>query len=144
MFERIGIKGWMRNNSTGELKPFQYNPTTLNYSRSATYTELASPGMAYPNTQFVRGDQRSFPVELFMYNNPCTGYIEDFIRFLEGFLPPEVNTPFFKKPPVMTFCYGYFVRKCVVESMDVTIELSNRLGKPTQARITLQLKQVGV
>ena len=144
MFERIGMKGFIRNNSTGEIRPFQYNPTTLQYSRSATYTELASPGMAYPNTQFVRGDQRSFPVELFFYDNPSIGIIESYKRFLEGFLPPEVNTPNFKKPPEMTFCCGTFIRRCVVESMDVNIELYNRLGLPTQARITLQLKQVGV
>lgn len=144
MFERIGMKGFIKNNSTGEIKRFQYNPTTLQYSRSATYTELAAPGMAYPNTQFVRGDQRSFPVELFFYDNPCTGYIESYIKFLEGFLPPEVNSSSFKKPPEMTFCCGYFIRKCVIESMETTIELFNRFGKPTQAKVTLQLKQVGV
>ena len=136
-------KGWIKNNSTNELMSFQYNPTTLEYSRSATYAEISSPGMAYPLTQFVKGEQRAFSTELFLYNNPSTGYILSWIEFLESFLPPESNSPNFSKPPEMTFCLGYFIKKCVVNSLKVKIEMYDRLGNPTQARLTLELLQVG-
>ena len=143
MFERVGLKGLIKNNKTHGIIFFQYNPTTLEYSRSASYAEISAPGMAYPNTQFVKGEQRTFSVELFMYDNPSTGLINAYIAFLEAFLPPEINTPLFSKPPEMTFCLGYFIKRCVLESLSVNIEMYNRLGIPTQARLTLSLRQVG-
>ena len=44
----------------------------------------------------------------------------------------------------MTFCFGYFIRKCVLENLDVNIELFDENGEPTQATLTLQLRQVEV
>lgn len=137
-------KGWIKNNSTGEKMPFQYNPTTLEYSRGATYAEISSPGMAYPDTQFVRGNSRSFSVPLFFYDNPNTGVIIKYKNFLEDFLPPETTKSDYTQPPIMTFCYGYFIRKCVLEDLAVSIELIDGNGEPIQATLTLQLRQVGV
>lgn len=137
-------KGWIKNNVSGVIKSFQFNPTGLSYSRSASYTDISAPGMAYPDTQFIKGEVRSFPVSLFFFDNPCTGVIEDYITFFEGFLPPEKNESSFTKPPDMTFCYGYFIRKCVMETMNVNIERINEDGSPVQAIIELQLRQVGV
>ena len=129
-------KGWIMNLSTGLKKSFQFNPTTLDYSRGATYSEISAPGMSYPNLQYVK---------LFFYDNPNTGVIKSFINFLESLhLPPEYNVKGYKKPPELLFCYGYFIKKCVLEDMSVSIERFNRKGNPIQATITLQLRQVGV
>lgn len=136
-------KGWIKNNVTGTKKSFQYNPTGLSYSRSALYAEISAPGMPYPLTQFVGGNARSFPVDLFFYDNPNTGVIKEYISFLEEFLPPETNVEY-TKPPEMTFCYGYFIRKCVVEDLSVNIEQIDKNGEPVQAVLSLQLRQVGV
>lgn len=137
-------KGWIKNNSTGKKMSFQYNPTSLNYSRGVTYTDISAPGMPYPNTQFVKGNARSFSVELFLYDNPCTGVIDKYMRFLGGFLTPETNVSGYSKPPEMTFCYGYFIRRCVLEDFNINIERMDNDGKAIQAIFTLQLRQVGV
>lgn len=146
MSTKIGAKtkGWIRNNETGEKKSFQFNPTYLSYSRDASYSEISAPGMSYPDVQFVKGNSRSFPVTLFFYDNPNTGVIKNYIKFLEGFLTPEYNEVGYTKPPEMTFCFGYFIRKCVLESLDVSIELLNDEGEPVQATITISLRQVEV
>ena len=138
------FKGWIKNNDTGGKKSFQYNPTSLEYSRSATYSEISSPGMAYPSTQYVKGEYQTFSVELFMYDRPCTGKIRTFEKFLNGFLPAQKNSKKNKRPPSMTLCMGYFIKKCILESLTVSIETFDDTGKPTQARFTLSLKQVGV
>ena len=145
MSTKVGAKtkGWIKNNSTGKKKSFQFNPTTLGYSRGATYTEISAPGMSYPNTQFVKGNSRTFPVTLFLYDNPSTGVIKKHLDFLNGFLPPETNKSGYTKPPDMTFCYGYFIRKCVLEDLSVVIEQIDENGEPVQATLTLQLRQVG-
>ena len=136
-------KGWIKNNVTGVKKSFQYNPTELEYSRGASYSEISAPGMPYPNTQYTKGNLRSFPLPLFFFDNPCTGVIKDFMNFLGGFLPPEVNKEF-TVPPDMTLCYGYFIRKCVLEDLSIRIERTDATGEPIQATFTLQLRQVGV
>lgn len=137
-------KGWMKNNDTGDKMPFQFNPTNLSYSRGASYADISAPGMAYPDTQFVKGEARSFPVTLFLYDNPNTGVIKEYLKFIGGFLTPESNESGYTKPPMMTFCFGYFIRKCVLENLDVNIELFDDDGEPTQATLTLQLRQVEV
>ena len=138
------IKGWIKNNKTNAKMPFQYNPTTLSYSRGVTYTDISAPGMPYPNTQFVKGNARSFPVTLFFYDNPNTGVIKKYIKFFGGFLTPENNPSNYTNPPEMTFCYGYFIRRCVLEDLSINIEQMDKNGEPVQASITLQLRQVGV
>lgn len=146
MSTRVGAKtkGWIKNNETGEKKSFQFNPTTLSYAREASYSEISAPGMAYPDVQFTKGNSRSFSVTLFFYDNPDTGVIKNYIKFLEGFLTPEYNEIGYIKPPEMTFCFGYFIRKCVLESLDISIDMLNDEGEPTQAVITLSLRQVEV
>lgn len=146
MSTRIGAKtkGWIKNNDTGAKIPFQFNPSGLEYSRGVTYAEISAPGMPYPETQFVGGQARSFPVTLFFYDNPNTGLIRRYITFLEGFLTPETNVSGYRKPPEMTFCFGYFIRKCVLESLSVNIEMMDDNGEPVQAVLNLQLRQVGV
>ena len=137
-------KGWIKNNDTGEKMSFQFNPTTLSYSRGATYADISAPGIAYPDTQFVKGNVSSFPVTLFFYDNPNTGVIQKYLEFLGGFITPEENASDYTHPPTMTFCFGYFIRKCVLEDLSVDIELFDDNGEPTQAIVNLQLRQVGL
>lgn len=137
-------KGWIKNNDTGEKMSFQFNPTNLAYSRGVSYADISAPGMAYPDTQFVKGEARSFPVTLFFYDNPNTGVIKKYMSFIGGFLTPETNSSGYTKPPTMTFCFGYFIRKCVLEDLSINVELFDDNGEPTQATFILQLRQVGV
>lgn len=137
-------KGWIKNNDSGELRSFQFNPTTLEHSRGSSYSELSAPGIAYPDLQFVKGEARSFPVELYMYDSPSTGKIEVFESFLNEFLPPEENNSEFTRPPTMTFCYGTFIKKCVLESLTTSIVRMDREGNTIEAIFSLQLRQVGI
>lgn len=137
-------KGYIKNNVTGKTESFQYNPTTLEYSRGTTYSEIVAPGMPYPITQYTHGNAREFSVVLFMNDNPCTGKIKKFEKFLSSFLTPEKNKKGYTKPPDMTFCMGYFIKKCVLVDLAVAVDMFDSEGKATQATFTLQLRQVGV
>ncbi len=44
----------------------------------------------------------------------------------------------------MTFCLGYFIRKCVLEDLEVSVEMMDENGEPTQATLNLSLRQVGM
>lgn len=132
----------IRNDNNKKLT-FQFNPQSVPYSRSANYTTIDSPGMSYPLTQYVGGNVREFSFEVFYYDNPFSGKINKARNFLEGLLPPEENKRNFTKPPTFTFAYGYFVKKLVLEQLDVDDEWLNAKGQPIMTRFTLTVRQVG-
>lgn len=130
-------------NDNNKRMTFQFNPTSVPYSRSANYATIDSPGMSYPLTQYVGGNVREFSFEVFYYDRPYSGKINKARKFLEGLLPPEKNKKNFKKPPTFTFAYGYFVRTLVLEQLDVNDEWLNEDGQPLMTRFTLTVRQVG-
>ncbi len=137
-------RGYMKNNQTGVVTDFQYNPESFKYSRGATYGDIVAPGISYPITQFCNGNIRSFSVELFFCDDPCTGLIRQKMTEIGKFLPPEKNIRDYVRPPTMTFVFGYFIRECVLEDLDISIEAFDINLEPTMARFTMQLRQVGV
>ena len=130
-------------NDNNKRMTFQFNPTSVPYSRSANYATIDSPGMSYPLTQYVGGNVREFSFEVLYYDRPYSGKINKARKFLEGLLPPEKNKKNFKKPPTFTFAYGYFVRTLVLEQLDVNDEWLNEDGQPLMTRFTLTVRQVG-
>ena len=135
-------KGWVKNNESGEIMSFQYNPTSLSHARGASYTEISAPGTQYPGIHYVKGNSREFSVELFMNDNPSTGLISRASRFLNGFLPPEYEDRTFTSPPTLTFCYGRFIKKCVLTELSESTNMMDGAGNPTQTVFTLTLRQV--
>ena len=136
------IKGYIKNLDSGKVMKFQYNPETFEYSRGATYSEIVAPGISYPTTQYVHGNSRSFPIELFLYDKPSTGVINKQKAFFEKLLPPESNSRKYTKPPTLLFAYGDFIKECVLEEFGVKIEEYDKRGNPTMARFNLSLRQV--
>ena len=136
-------KAYIVNNDTNKKFTFQFNPTSVPYERSAKFSQIDSPGMSYPLTQYTGGEAREFTVELFMYDKPYSGKIDTARKFLEALLPPEYNKSGFKRPPTCTFAYGYFVKTCVLKKLKVSDDWLNSNGKPIQTTFTLTLRQVG-
>ena len=138
------VKGLVMNMDTKVPYVFQFNPTTLEYGRSAEYTEISAPGSSYPVAQFVKGNAREFEVELFLYDHIYSGTIDGAEKYFSKFLPDESNKNRYSKPPIMLFMYGTFIRKCVLLEMTLTKERHNDFGLPVQARLRLRLRQVSV
>lgn len=134
---------WIVRNDNNKKLTFQFNPTSVPYSRGANYSSIESPGMSYPLTQYTGGQAREFTIELFYYDNPHSGKIKTARKFLEGLLPPEKNKKKFTKPPTFTFAYGYFVRTLVLTNLEVNDEWLDEDGRPLQTRFTLSVRQVG-
>ena len=132
----------IRNDNNNKMT-FQFNPTSIPYSRGANYSTIKSPGMSYPLTQYVGGQVREFSFEVFYYDKPYSGKINTARKFLEGLLPPEKNIKSFTKPPTFTFAYGYFVRTLVLTNLSVEDEWLDENGQPLMTRFTLTVRQVG-
>lgn len=136
-------KAYIIRNDDNSRMDFQYNPTTMPYSRGVSYASIESPGMSYPLTQYAGGGAREFSFELFYYDRPYTGAINSARQFLEKLMPPEYNTNDFDKPPSFTLAYGYFVKRCVLMQLDVEDEMLDEEGQPLITRFTLTVRQVG-
>lgn len=136
-------KCYIIRNDTNKKLTFQFNPTSIPYSRGANYSSIESPGMSYPLTQYTGGQAREFEFEVFYYDKPYTGKINTARKFLLGLLPPENNKKSFKRPPSFTFAYGYFVRKYVLTNLKINDEVLNSDGQPVITRFTLSVRQVG-
>ena len=52
---RAKTRCYIINDDTNSRMTFQFNPTSIPYSRSANYTDIAAPGMSYPLTQYAGG-----------------------------------------------------------------------------------------
>ena len=76
-------KCYLINLDTGKRLTAQFNPTTVPYGRSASYSEISSPGMSYTLTQYAGGNAREFTIELFFYDKPFSGKINNARNFLE-------------------------------------------------------------
>jgi hypothetical protein len=113
------------------------------YERESMFSDIDSPGMSYPLTQYSGGKVREFTVEVFMYDKPYSGKINTARKFFEALMPPEYNKSSFKKPPTVTFAYGYFVKVCVLKKLKVNDEWLDSYGRPIRTRFTLTLRQVG-
>ena len=131
------------NNDTNAKLVFQFNPTSIPYSRGANYQSIESPGMSYPLTQYVGGQVREFSFEVFYYDRPYSGRIDEARRFLESLMPPEENVESFTRPPSFTFAYGYFVKTLVLINLDVKDDWLDENGRPIQTTFTLTVRQVG-
>ena len=136
-------KGIIKNNKTGAIKKFQFNPTNFSYARGASYSEITAPGQSYPITHFVAGQIKVFDLKLYFYDrDKSRGVIKGFIDFFNDLLTPEVNIQGYKRPPDFTFIYGYFIRKCVLDNLDFNIIDLDENGEPIEAEITLTIRQV--
>lgn len=136
------MKSYMINNTTKERVTFQYNPETMPYGRTANYSSIESPGLSYPITQYTSGSAREFSFDIFMHDKPYSGKIDNMRRFLLELLPPEDNAISFFSPPSFTLAYGYFVKECVLISLDITDTELNSDGNPTVTTFSLSVRQI--
>lgn len=135
-------KGYLKNNNTGEKLMFYFNPTELEWDRGATYQEISSPGLSYPLFNYVRGNSIPLNVPLKVIDNPSTGLINKWEKFLAKLLPPTTNSSTYRKPDEVTFVMGNFIRECVLENLNTKYEDWNENLVPTECTFTLSLRQV--
>lgn len=135
-------KCYFINNDTKKKHVVQYNPESMTYSRSANFTEITSPGMAYPLIQFTGGNTREVSVKL-VYQDPTGKKIKKARNFFKALLPPEKNKDTFTRPPSFTFAYGYFVKKYVLTDFEVSDDVMSTSGRPTMTTFSLTMKQIG-
>ena len=130
------------NNRTKKAIRCQYNPTDLPRTRSANYSSVTAPGMAYPVIQFVGGEVEDMEISLFLYKPEATEEIEEFDKFIDELLPPKHNKKGFQSPPTFKFYYGTFSDTFVLVRKSISEELRNTKGKVISVKYSLTARRV--
>lgn len=133
-------KGYIKNKTTGEVRSFLFNPSTITDSRQINFSELSAPGGSYPSFTYVNSGARNLSVDLFLCDT-LTTTTKSYLDFLEGFLP---NSAKFTKPPVLIFAMGSDVRECIMPSLTRSFIEYNTNLEVTMANVTLTLIQLKI
>lgn len=130
----------------------QFNPTELNFTKTAQIAEIAIPGLDTPLLQYVRGQAETLSLELFFDSTedgtgaqakPVTEQTDKFYALIKA----EQAT---HAPPVLLFLWGGTAFpgrrrdhgfRCVVTSVRQQFTLFAPDGKPLRARLTVELKE---
>lgn len=140
----IQNKCYLYNCDTKEKHFFQFAPEDLPRNRSANYSIINSPGMAYPLVQFVQGEIQDFDLSLY-YNErwgDTKGAIKRVYKFLDGLLPPVKNTKLFSAPPKCKVAYGTFSCNCVVTGYNISGEERDSSGEPVASNIVVNVRRI--
>lgn len=132
-------KGYIKNKSTGVIKKFLYNPSSLSDSKAVVFSEINAPGSSHPKFQYVNTGARTFTLDLFLSDTP-NGTTKDYLNFIETFIPKGSK---FSRPPILVLAMGTDVRECIVTQIDRTFVDYNSKLEVTRANISLSLIELG-
>lgn len=154
----------------GENIPVSFNPTELNFSKSAQFAEIAIPGLDAPVQQFVRGSTETLNLELF-FDTTDRGMAENATSVTDEvnkFYQLVKQNPETHAPPICLFAWGPpnkqptaqsdpglaetpildqfgsnapFWFTCIVESIERKFLLFSPEGVPLRARLTVKLRE---
>ena len=130
----------------------QFNPSELNFTKTAQFAEIAIPGLDTPLLQYVRGGAETLTLDLFFDSTedgtgaqakPVTEKTDAFYSLIKA----EQAT---HAPPVLLFLWGGTAFpgrrrdhgfRCVVTSVRQQFTLFAPDGKPLRAKLTVDLKE---
>lgn len=65
----MGVKkGYIKDNDTGTVMSFLFNPETHQEGRTVNYSEMSVPGGNYPYLQYTGGNSTEFSVSLYLWD----------------------------------------------------------------------------
>lgn len=130
-------KGFIKNVNTGAIKEFLLNPTSFTDEVTINFSEIDAGGSPGYKHQYIGRTNRAIELRLYLQSRDPSK-VEDFKNFLESFIPVTR----FKAPPLALFCFGTYIKKCMVLSVRREWSRFNSELRVTEMSIQLSLKEV--
>lgn len=143
------IKGFLVNEDNDKKLFFQFNPEEWYTEHGATYSEIGSPGSAYPTIYYGGRKLERIPLTLYFHgiknvsSSMSSTQIENFFENLTK--PSKVQKNIIKgsnhfiSPPLCTFGFGARIFTCVVESSKIIRKMYNEKLKTIQMQVDITL-----
>ena len=133
-------KGYIQNMSTGSVKRFMFNPTTLSESRNVSYRTINAIGGAYPLIEFGSGGETKIPLEIYLRGT--NSEVKEWVSWLKELVPEKSKTISFSTPPLTKIALGDFSATCVVTSIKTDYTMFDDDSRPIEATVSLSLTEV--
>lgn len=137
---RIGYAG---TSSAASDLTFQYNPSTVQYHRSATYSKNQAAFADFPNSapsaipalSWIRNEAEDISIDLIFHEDGAKN-VESQLRQLDDFMKPDANTG---KPRSLFFSFGAGRSdRIVILDKSVTGTLYDPTGLCQEAKVQLK------
>lgn len=121
-------------------RKFLYNPSGFQDTLSVTYNEVRTCGMSYPVPVYGGGDQRVINFDIYLNDKVEAGVTQKFISHLHSYIPPARKKGYqFKAPKRIVFSFGWFVKECYLQNMDITYSSFSPDLRPIEATVNVTL-----
>lgn len=124
-----------------DMRELPFNPSTFEKLMSIDWNSLSGAGSNYPYLVFNKGNVYEIPLELYL--NATEGHnVENFINFINSFVPAEKRTGELGVPPKdLIFAFGKFVKRVKVSDLKILyLAFDSETLAPIEAKISLTLK----
>jgi hypothetical protein len=146
-----GDKAYFESLDDGGKKfTVQYNPKEFQVSKSLTWEESKTQGLAVNPLQFQKGAPMTASFDLLFDttsdggSNVQTSWVNGLLSLTNSDAKPKAGEEAElgkTRPHALIFTWGAFTLKCVIESINVTYLMFSSSGDAIRARCSLKLKE---
>lgn len=122
----------------------QFNPEEYSLDRSASFAQLAVPGLSAPLVQFVAGNAQTAEMELFVDSTEASqagGRASDARTLVTDVTSLMDINPDLHAPPPVVFAWGNLTFTCVLTRVQQRYVMFLPDGTPVRARLTVSLSE---
>jgi hypothetical protein len=128
-------------------RKFQYNPPQFSDNLNMKIQDIASPGISYPVVEVLGAETETIKFDLYLNgrglfqgDDKGADYVEDWIKFLQGYMPPQKQTKIqFFKQKTIEYAFGPYVKTCRLKSMPIDRTGFTRDARTLEATIHISL-----
>ncbi|MFI0237570.1 peptigoglycan-binding protein LysM [Streptomyces sp. NPDC016845] len=130
----------LNGRGAGTEIPVLFNPSEYNVEYSASFTEIAAPGLSNPILQFINGNTQVLSMDLFFdtWTDGGGRNVLDATEPLTALLSIDGTL---HAPPQVKFHWGVFQFTAVVERISQRFTMFRSDGTPVRATLTVTFKQ---
>lgn len=118
--------------------PVLFNPTQYSLEQGNQIAEVGVPGLGSPLLQYVRGNGRTLSMELFFDTYEQRSDVRFYTTRVYSLMDVRGTL---RRPPVVTFAWGTFQFRCVVERVGGRFTLFLEDGTPVRATLSVSLRE---
>lgn len=126
-------------------KEVMFNPESFGDSKSASYGTIDAPMQSYPRHVYQGGEASTIKGLDLFYKSDDPKEVRDLVIWLQDFLPYQQDGVSVRVPPTLLFSWGdWYVKRCILKSMDTEYTMFNEDLQPTECTISLDVEVVPI
>lgn len=120
---------------------FQYNPELFSDNIGVEWSTVKGAGASYPIPVYSGGQLRTIDFTIYIDGVEKPGYVRKVVNELHTYIPQaKTGGKYqFQSPKSLIFAFGWFVKECLLQSMQIEYNMFTPDLQPLRATIQLTL-----